>query len=100
MRVREKKNPNSSPISGDLRFTSSYFSSIIILIDFLIKCCSKICEIRFWQKIKAKENSSRQPPLHTQTHLAYLVVFLLVSCLCVKNMVRAFRVLVDVVYES
>lgn len=31
---------------------------------------------------------------------AYLVVFLLVSCLCVKNMVGAFRVLVDIIHES
>lgn len=31
---------------------------------------------------------------------AYLTVFLLVSGLCVKHMIRAFGVLVDVVYQS
>lgn len=96
--VREKKT-NSNPIPVDPRFTSSSLSSIIILIDFLIKCCSKICEIGFWQQIKSKDNSPWQLLLHTQTH-AYLVMFLLVSRLCVKNMIRAFWVLVDVIYES
>lgn len=31
---------------------------------------------------------------------AYLLVFLLVSGLCVQHMIRAFGVLVDVIYQS
>lgn len=97
-RVREKKT-NSNPVTGDPRFISSSFFPTVILIDLPIKCCSKICDIRFWQKINSKENSSWQLLLHTQTH-AYLVMFLLVSCLCVQNMIRTFWVLVDVIDES
>lgn len=48
----QSKRQTVNPVPVDPKLIPSSFSSTIVLIAYLIKCCAKIREIRFWQKIK------------------------------------------------
>lgn len=50
----ESEKRKSNPLPGQPRLIPSSFCPIVILIDCLIKCFSKMCEIGFWQNIKSK----------------------------------------------